>query len=513
MFVTLFVKEVINHLQTFRFGAALVTAFALVSVSAWVLGEDYRERLNAYNVLSESYAAQAREVYVPSQISPVIHRAPGPLAIFAQGSEGRLGNSVQIKRWEVPRHAEENLMQNKLLLGLPAFDLLSIFTIVFSVFGILLSFDAICGERERGTLKQVCSYPVPRATLFLSKYLAAVAVLAVPFAISLLSALIILLFALGISFSGAEWGAIALMALAGLLFAALFVAVGTAASALVKRSSTALLLGLVFWSVTVLIVPSLAPAAAAALVPLEQPQEVRVLEQKTWTETDSAVWKWAEDHAPNAGSGWGSSGFGGEDPWLFDAPPQWFHDAARFVAYIEPIYRQRAERIWNVVKRHLSRKEQQSGLADSLGSVSPAHLLRRSFTALASTDYATYADFMEQARRYRSALIDSLANRGLFTSKVYELFSRRPMAEIESESAWQNRRNDYEARRAAGEAGFAMMSIKNYGPLPENYAPQFVYRNGGPRTSDALAPIGFLAVYVLIILAAGFAAFARYRVA
>lgn len=116
---------------------------------------------------------------------------------------------------------------------------------------LLMSFDAIAGEAERGTLPLVLTYPVSRAQLLLGKFLAHLAVLslAVCLGYGLAAATVIL----------ADPGATAgLPALARLIWSsvclgATFLGLGYALSALSRRPSGAAGLAMGLWLVAVVL--------------------------------------------------------------------------------------------------------------------------------------------------------------------------------------------------------------------------------------------------------------------
>ena len=324
MFRVLLWKEIREHLMTFRFGAALITTFVLVLVSVWVLGDDFIRRRNLHNTLAKSYAESARELLTPSQLQPVVQRPPSALGIFAQGEDEHLGNAVTIRRWEVPRRADNSLTSNKLLASMPTFDLLTIFVIALSLFGVLLSYDGFSGEREHGTLKLICACPTTRGIVFAAKFVAGSVVLIIPFLLSFASGLAVLNFVHGIAFTGTQWLSIALMILAGLLYGSLFIAIGLISSALSNRSSTSLALALLFWVLGVVVIPSVGTGLAST-APLEPPQEISRLEQTTSSDIDARARRfWRENNLEL--SSHGDSNIGGERPFWFDGEPQWLID-------------------------------------------------------------------------------------------------------------------------------------------------------------------------------------------
>lgn len=512
MFRTLFAKEIHDHLLTFRFAAALVTTFVLVVMSAWVLGDDYSRRRTAYNTLAEKADRDAREVYIPSRIIPIAHRPPSTLSIFAQGEEKRLGNSVEVRRWTVPVEASDSLTDNMLLAGQPPFDLLAIITTVLSLFGILLGYDAVNGERERGTLKLICSYPTRRPSVFTAKMAAGTAVLLVPLSLSFISSLLVLQLVQGIGFTGGQWLAIALMFLTSGLYGALFVGVGLLASSLVSRSSVSLILSLFFWTVSVLLIPGAANNIAAAALPAPSSAEISSIEQATREENSAKAEEFRRANAPNAGSGWGCWNIGGETPFLFDTWPDAWRDTQIYVRFVEDIWQKRADKVYQTRRRHTEQKQRQFELARLLSWPSPAFHVRDAFTALAGTDYAAHAEFLDAVRRFRSAFIDEFRSRGLFGEKVLSFFSRRNMSETLNDADWQVRQASYQKRWKDGEDIWSIVGEKNWPPLPEGMIPHFSWDNAGGDAGETLIPIAVLAVMTIIVFCAGFTAFLRYDV-
>ena len=511
MFLTLFSKEVRNHLLTFRFAAALLTTFLLVTISVWILADDYSRRRDTYNRTAERSAQEDLQVYVPSRISPTLHRPPSPLSIFAQGEDRRLGDSVRVRRWTVPREATGSFTDNLLMGALQDFDLLTIFTFVFSLFGLLFTYDAVSGEREEGTLKQMCTSSMRRGAIFAAKFLAGVACLALPFLLSLLCSLLILTFVFSIGFSGAHWLAVSTMVMAGLLYIAVFIAVGLLCSALTRRSSTALVFSLLFWLLGILLIPGAGQSAARMLIDLPESEEIVKLERQMRVETVSELSEFRRKN-PGTGSGW-TGGWGGEGYYMFDANTRNFRNTAAYVLYCEPRALARADRVWDTFKRHDELRERQAVLADSLSSIAPAHHLRRTFTLLSGTDIRAYERFLEAVRRYRRGMIDEFRNRDYFGRNVYKFFTRLDESEIDDDS-YARRREEYDRTREEVGAHTFFSDYWNifYGPLPASEIPRFSFAAGQPDFNSALAPIACLAATAIFVFLLGFVAFIRYDV-
>ena len=516
--MTLFNKEVREHLMTFRFSAALITTFVLVVVSVWLLGGDYKHRLNLYNTLSENYKQELTGIWVPSQAVPKISYPPSTLSVFAQGDQRRFGNFTEIRRWEVPRKAKEGLTNNELLESHQPFDLLTIFTFVVGLFGVLFSYDSVSGERERGTLKVICTGKVRRGSIYAAKFLALTAVLAVPFMISLLSGLIILLFILNVGFSAGQWLSIALMVLAGLLYGAIFVAAGMFFSTLVRRSSTALIAALLVWVFGAFLIPAAGARIAESITPIDPSTEIKKFEDASSKETTAKCLENNRKSYPGnfETTVWGMLDYsaGGPVTIVYDGNPGAFQWCSSIIKQSEPLWQRRAEEIWNIVKQQEARKASQAGLSAALSSASPAFNLSAIFTHLAGTDYQQHARFLESARQYRRAFLNNFEQKGYFGENVIKFFSRRDPDEI-SEEKYQTRKAEYRKLNEIGHEWFDMSSTKNWDALerlPDDLIPPYVYTGYRTDLSSILQPMAILFVMAAIALSAGIAVFVRYDV-
>lgn len=130
-------------------------------------------------------------------------------------------------------------------------SLTSLAVYLVPLIALLMSFDAIAGEIERGTLPLVLTYPVSRIELLLGKFLAHMAILTLA-----------VLVGYGLAGGGALWGdgraAAGLPALwrlvwSSLLLGAAFLAIGYALSALARRPGAAAGLAIGLWLVMIVL--------------------------------------------------------------------------------------------------------------------------------------------------------------------------------------------------------------------------------------------------------------------
>lgn len=117
---------------------------------------------------------------------------------------------------------------------------------------LLISHDAIVGERERGTMLLLLSYPVTRSQVLFGKFFGHLAILA--FATLLgYGAAAVALAATGTAIDAASWMAFLAMIASSVLLGAVFVAIGYLVSALVAERGTAGGVAIGVWLLFVLI--------------------------------------------------------------------------------------------------------------------------------------------------------------------------------------------------------------------------------------------------------------------
>ena len=84
------------------------------------------------------------------------------------------------------RQVDKGLYRNPLKDRNPAPDLLFLTRILLSLLAVLFAFDAVCGEREEGTLKQALAGPVPRHLWLLGKWIGGMLTLSTGFVVAVL---------------------------------------------------------------------------------------------------------------------------------------------------------------------------------------------------------------------------------------------------------------------------------------------------------------------------------------
>lgn len=130
-------------------------------------------------------------------------------------------------------------------------SLASLTIFLVPLIALLLSFDAVVGEQERGTLMLLLSYPVSRWQVIVGKALGQTCILA--FATLLGYGVAAGALALKVDIGAPAWTAFAAMVLTSIMLGAAFVSMGVLASAVVRERATAAGIALGIWLLFVLL--------------------------------------------------------------------------------------------------------------------------------------------------------------------------------------------------------------------------------------------------------------------
>ncbi len=136
-------------------------------------------------------------------------------------------------------------------LDISVISLASLSVYLIPLIALMLSFDTLVGEFERGTMLLLLTYPVTRGQVILGKFMGHVMIILVAILAGYGGALLIMIAVNGGSTEG--WQAYLLMMLSSLLLGAIFIALGYLVSVLVKERATAAGSAIGLWLVFVVL--------------------------------------------------------------------------------------------------------------------------------------------------------------------------------------------------------------------------------------------------------------------
>ena len=451
MLLTLIRRELLDNLMTFRFAAAVFITLLLVVANTVVLLKDYEQRLTAYNTATqESYQSlRTAKTYSDYHERLVVHRPPNPLSIVNLGLDKRVGNKINIYHAFVPTiwDAKKHGADNPFLSLFTSIDIAFIFQGVLSLLALIFAYDALAGERERGTLRLVLSHPIRRGDILFAKYISAMLCLLVPLLISLLLSISLLTTATTISLNIVDFLRIGGIVLTSLVYVSLFYLIGMLISAVTRRTGTALMLCMFVWGFLVLVYPNLILTAVeitpkpdtqiSAYNQIKQMWEELDRENKQFLRNDAILAPLSRD-----GEGWGFYLEGGEYAFneTDDQPSTllYFYQTGFYagkigtksephVPLVQNYYRFYNRETLNTVQRTwLVRKPaleaiyvRPAHLGRMLLKFSPVGLYDAATEAWAGTDLKGIQDFFNAVQRYRRAVLGYFDDEKIFESRQW----------------------------------------------------------------------------------------------
>ena len=460
MLRTLIRQELLIHLMSARFFAAVVITLLLVVANTFVLIGAYEERLADY---SQKEAVNRENVASTSTYSILrlkVQRPPNPLSLFSAGLETRFGSEIDIAFDSVPalsnpivdvRPEEEQWafgsvpslsspgaplgINNPYLHLFSQIDLVFIFQVVLSLLSLLFAYDAIAGDWETGTLRLVLSHPVGRGSVLLAKYIAAMVCLLLPVLMSLLLTLIQCSLARSLQFSTDDFLRIGGIVLTTIVYLSVFYLIGLLVSAITRRAATSLMLCMFIYVVLVLVYPNW---SRFALNPMGNMRAEKI-------STDRRIAQIREEANRERNRFLASSPLKGEPPIFSDtegistlfsgagyfflgdfprvnlelknaAAPLALH-FRRYYAFAAPLQIRSAEKVGFVGQQLVAQTSLRQAQSDErLMKLSPASLYTFATAAWAGTDLDSMVDYVQTARAYRRTLIDTFHERDTFGS-------------------------------------------------------------------------------------------------
>jgi ABC-type transport system involved in multi-copper enzyme maturation permease subunit len=253
MLKTIISKEFLDNILNLRFIVGFILCIIITISCVIILSNDYQQEMKDY---------QARIALQDEFLDKYAHTNRISGMIVPQKPPEQFHSLVI----GIPDDADlGSFDDNPLPILFPPLDLIFIVTIIMSLMAILFSYDAIAGEREKGTLKLMISNSISRANLLFGKWIGGTLSLLIPFIFSLLFSAIYITLNPNVNWDGSAWAAFFLLILASIIFIAAFYLMGLLVSAFSKYASTSILTSLFLWVIFILVIPNLSPYIAAQL--------------------------------------------------------------------------------------------------------------------------------------------------------------------------------------------------------------------------------------------------------
>jgi ABC-type transport system involved in multi-copper enzyme maturation permease subunit len=364
-------KEVLEHLISLRFAIALLLCLTISLGSLLVRGLDKTAEIYDYRQNLASDRPDAEYVREPYQLWGNLHvrTPPNSMGIFVQGATPNREGYIKLVQKQMPFRVLEDLKDTVSPL-FASMDMVFFVGVIMSLLAIVFGYDAICGEKEQGTLRLMLSCSVPRDVVLLGKWLGGFIALIIPFLIAALCTFVVLLAQPKIAFSSVQWLQTGGIFLLSIFYIASMYSLAVFVSSITRGSSTSLMILVACWCVLVLAVPNVSPHLARALKPVESLGKAEVQKEQVTRE----LWRTMFDDRLIAW--WKENNF--SDPWWVGIDFNTWEGQKKMYRQGEKILQLQGQSLEEMLRQndkldapYMARVENQMNLGVSLSRLSP----------------------------------------------------------------------------------------------------------------------------------------------
>jgi ABC-type transport system involved in multi-copper enzyme maturation permease subunit len=387
-------KEIQDTIMSPRFVFTFLLCTILILLSIYTGINNYQAELKEHSaaVALNKKNLESQENYaILAGTGTKINKKPQVLSTLVSGIWEAVGRVATVNIAYDPSMVESKYNSNPIFAVFGPLDLSFIVKIVLSLFAILFTYDAIVGEKEKGTLKLALSNNVPRDRLILGKAVGGFVSLLIPLVIPLVLGLLVLMIYPNISLSGDDWVRIVLICLMFLLYLSVFFTLGLFISTRTTRSSTSFLLLLFIWVTFVTIIPKASVMIAGQMKPIPSVHEITAqkdayiqeIQKEAIAEYGEYIKKNPPPADPKEREEWGKR------------VQEWGNEfRGRLTTKID-------ERNAAIERDYQIKMRQQQKLAVNLSRISPASALMFSSMSLARTGVPEHERFLSSVKAYK----------------------------------------------------------------------------------------------------------------
>lgn len=393
-------KEILEQFSSLKFTSILVICSVLIILSLCTGAANYNLEQGEYETTQrlartelEGYSSYAdigmQGVKVPKK--------PSPLSLIATGIQGTLGKFATVRTMMTGATlGPSKFTENPIFTVFGDLDLTFIVQVALSLLTIMLTYDAVSGEQERGTLKLILSNSIPRVHVILAKMISLFLCLLIALLLPTLVGLLIVSVVFEVHFAGEQWGRMGLVFGVYGLYLLLMFALGMFVSARTQRSSVSLLLLLLFWVIFVSVIPRTAVIVAEQLRPTPAYSQIQSeMEANQRARLQEYMAQMRELMKPGQ--------FGGGNLETFQE---------KMESLRRQMQKDIEESTGKVLERYDRRKANLTQLAMNLSRVSPTSALSYAAMGLARTGLQSHQDFLSDLKAYREELDQYIREHG-----------------------------------------------------------------------------------------------------
>ncbi len=272
-------REFFDHLNSLRFALTVLILAVLMVTNAVVHLQSHPDKVRRY---SEGVTADQNKLQSETDLYELLKKGPGKLykrpsalSFIAGGGDAFLpgsgtknwgswsrstgsggGRQVKVRSiWSID-YPTANPNARDLRPKATKIDWVFIITYLLSFIPLLFTFDALSGEREKGTLRLCLANPISRPALLVGKFLGTLITVLIPFYFAVLLNLAVISLDSWTQLGAADWGRLGMILLVASGYTSIFIAVGLMVSASTRDSRVSLVVLLIIWVGLVVFMPS-----------------------------------------------------------------------------------------------------------------------------------------------------------------------------------------------------------------------------------------------------------------
>jgi ABC-2 type transport system permease protein len=388
------------------FVASALLIFLAVAQGSLLYQRQVTERESLERSAQAEWVSQeAKRPHVAHHFGKWVVKPLSPLSIFDRGVEDFLGQQIVLDAHNSSDPVGSNAEEDPLLAQIGVFDLAFVTAFLLPLLVIFLTYDAVCGEKERGTLRMVLSHPISRKTFLLGKWTAHSLLIVIAFGIPLAAGILMVPMILKVHFNPGELLRLFALLGASMVYLLFFAFCAMWVSSLAPRPAASLGYLFVFWVAMVFFIPKMSVFISEQLHPLPDPvllhqeqAQIRKAREAWRAVRFNEVVQELRKKFPEVPADFAFSAMSGSER----APAEWRVDPTGvFAAESNAELNRLRQKAVDKIKGQYERQERS---AMRLALVSPTSSFLNLSMALAGTDPARHLHFKGQVDQFFSDL-------------------------------------------------------------------------------------------------------------
>ena len=387
-------KEIQDTIMSPKFVFTFLLCTILILLSVYTGISNYLAEQKEYSAavaLNRKNLENQQSYQTLAGLGTKINRKPEVLSTVVNGVQEAVGRVATVNIAYDPSMIDSKYSSNPIFAVFGSLDLTFIVKIVLSLFAILFTYDAIVGEKEKGTLKLSLSNKVPKDRLILGKAIGGFISLLIPLIFPLVIGLLLLLIYPNLSPTGEDWSRLALICLMFFLYLSVFFALGLFISTRTQSSSTSFLVLLFIWVTFVTIIPKAAVMGARQINPIPSVHEITAQKdaflQEIQKEAIEEQTNYFKEHPR---------------PQKPEEIAKWNEDVRNWAEDLQQSLTGKIDEKNAAIERDYQVKmREQQNLAVNISRISPASALMFGTMTLARTGIVSHERFLSSVRAYK----------------------------------------------------------------------------------------------------------------